>query len=366
MNQESNLDPSLDDADTDSALADAAARYTRERHAFDTRQRLPVSERRFSAGTWRDMAEMGWLAVAVPEALGGLGRRISSVALLAQEAGRSLLNEPLCGSGFVAADVIVRHANAAQQAVWLPPLMDGQQRYACVMSAQPGLLRVRAGRLSGRQEVVLDGDIAEQCLVLALDADVEDAPPRWFRVTANASGAQAQSYPLLDGRGAATLVFDQADAEALNPGNDPHPALLGALACVADAVGAMDAAFALTLDYLKTRRQFGVPIASFQVLQHRAVDQSMRLAESRAVLAQAVLSLQQQPQTAARDVHAAKAFVGEQSRLLLQEAVQMHGGIGITEEYALSHYLRRVRVDEQLFGSAEQHLRQFAASPATR
>jgi alkylation response protein AidB-like acyl-CoA dehydrogenase len=313
---------------------------------------------------------MGWLALVVPEALGGLGRRINSVALLAQAAGRALLNEPLCGSGFVAADVIVRHASAAQQAAWLPPLLAGQQRHACVMPAQAGLLQVRGGRLSGRQEVVLDADIAEQCLVLALDLDVTDnaadAPQRWFRVAANGPRVLVQPYPLLDGRGAATLVFDQTEVEALNPGNDPHPALLGALASVADAVGAMDAAFALTLDHLKTRHQFGVPLASFQVLQHRAVDQSMRLAESRAVLAQAVLSLQQQPWAAARDVHAAKAFVGEQSRLLLQEAVQLHGGIGITEEYALSHYLRRVRVDEQLYGSAEQHLRQFSALPATR
>ena len=107
-----------------------------------------------------------------------------------------------------------------------------------------------------------------------------------------------------------------------------------------------------------------MPIGSFQVLQHRAVDQYMRLVESRAVLAQAVQALQQQSMSAGREVHAAKAFIGEQARGLLQEAVQLHGGIGVTDEYALSHYLRRVRVDEQLFGSADQHLQQFAAMSA--
>jgi alkylation response protein AidB-like acyl-CoA dehydrogenase len=345
--------------DTDAALADAAAQYVRERYAFNPRRRLEAVECRFSAVAWREIAEMGWLAVATPEALGGVGLRITSIALLAQAAGRGMMNEPLLSTGFVAADTIVRHGSAEQQAAYLPALLAGDLRVACAF-ATLSALRHKDGRLSGRQEVVLDADIADRLLVQA----VADGELRWFSVDAETAGLQRERYPLLDGRGAATLIFDRCEAEPLREGSSPHAGWLGALACAADACGAMEAAFELTLDYLKTRRQFGVPIGSFQVLQHRAVDQYMRLVECRAVLAQAVQTLQHRPDGAGRDVHAAKAFIGEQARLALQGAVQLHGGIGITDEYALSHYLRRVRVDEQLFGSAEQHLRHFAAMPA--
>ena len=189
---------------------------------------------------------------------------------------------------------------------------------------------------------------------------------RWYWVGAATQGVTRRAYPLLDGRGAATLEFEACTAEALDAGDSPHPALLLALALCADAVGAMEAAMALTLDYIKTRQQFGAAIGTHQVIQHRAVDMHIRLSECRAVLAQATQSLQLNPDASARDVHGAKAFIGEQARLMLQEAVQLHGGIVITEEYALSHYLRRVITDDQLTGGHEQHLRRFAANPFTR
>lgn len=354
------LDTPAQQDETDTALADAASRYARERYAFEARLRLDAAQRRHSDQVWREIAEMGWLAVTTPEALGGLGLRICSIALLAEAAGRSLINEPLLGA-LAAADLLVRHGTAALQAGWLAALLAGDQRLALVAAPGAGdgppTVQLDDGRLSGTATVVLDADIAEGLLVQV----AEGGTRRWCAVAADAAGLQRQPYPLVDGRGAATLVFDRCAAEPLQPGDDPHPLQLAALASMADALGAMDAAFALTLDHLKTRRQFGVPLGSFQVLQHDMVEQYLRRAEARAVLAQAVAALQQQPAAAAREVHAAKAFIGEQARLLLQALVQVSGGIGITEEYALSHWLRRVRVDEQLFGSAEQHLASFAA-----
>jgi len=346
--------------ETDTALADAAARYLRERYAFDARLRLDPAQRRHSDAAWRDFADMGWLAVSTPEALGGLGLRLGSVALLAQAAGRGLINEPLLG-GLAAADLLARHGTPAQQAGWLAPLLAGQRRLALAAApgAGDGLPTVQwcDGRLAGRCTVVLDADIADGLLVQASDGGAR----RWVAVAADAPGLQRQAYPLVDGRGAATLVFDGCAAEPLQAGDDPHPLQLATLTTVADALGAMEAGFALTLDYLKTRRQFGTTLGSFQVLQHAMVEQYVRLAEARAVLAEAVAALQGLPAGAARALHAAKAFVGEQARLLLQALVQVSGGIGITDEYALSHWLRRVRVDEQLTGSAEQHLQRFAA-----
>jgi alkylation response protein AidB-like acyl-CoA dehydrogenase len=124
----------------------------------------------------------------------------------------------------------------------------------------------------------------------------------------------------------------------------------------------MQAALRMTLEYIKIRQQFGKPIGVNQVLQHRAVDMYLRLSESRALLNQASISVANKLETAALDVHAAKAFISTQSRLLLQEALQLHGGIGMTEEYAVSHYLRRVLVNEQLFGGPEYHLQSFTTS----
>jgi alkylation response protein AidB-like acyl-CoA dehydrogenase len=348
--------------DTDAALADAAQRYTHDRHAFEKRQKLPAGERRFSPSAWNEMAAMGWLGVAIDEDHGGLGLRVSSIALLAQAAGKALMSEPLLSSGFIAPDIVMRHGSPAQRGRWLARMNQGALRVACVFARQDAPVRANAGQLHGRQEVVLDGDIADAVLVQAGEA----GQSRWYWVEPDAHGVKRTAYPLLDGRGGATLEFEGCPADALEAGESPHPALLLALALCADAVGAMEAAMTLTLDYIKTRQQFGAAIGTHQVIQHRAVDMFIRLNECRAVLAQATQSLQARPGAAARDVHGAKAFVGEQSRLMLQEAVQLHGGIGITDEYALSHYLRRVIADDQLSGGAEQHLRAFVAAPSIR
>lgn len=343
--------------ETDAALDDAARRYTAQRYRFESRQRLTADERRFSPAVWKDLGDMGWLAVSTPEEMGGLGLRVASVCLLAEAAGRALLTEPFVGAGVIAPYLVARHAGAEQRDAWLPGLLAGRDRVACLLDENA--VRVADGRLHGTQAVVADADIASHLLVHAGDA-------LWW-LAADAASVARKAFPLLDGRGAATVVLDGVAATRL--GDDASAARgilvarqLAALATAADAHGAMSAAFDLTLDYLKTRRQFGTPLGAYQALQHRAVDMYVTLGESRAVLDQAIESLQAGAPEAARDVHAAKSFVCESARRVTQEAVQLHGGIGITEEYAVSHCLRRARVDEQLWGSAEWHFMAFAAA----
>lgn len=341
--------------ETDAALDDAARRYTAERYRFDARQRLPREDGRFSAAVWSDLANMGWLSVSTSEGAGGLGLRVASVCLLAEAAGRALMTEPLTSAGVVAPYLVERYGDASQRGALLPRVQAGTWRLACLLD--PAAISVEAGRLHGRQQVVVDADIADQLLVLADHA-------LWL-VDANAKGLTRQPYPLLDGRGAATVTLDATEATRLGAGGVldlQHALWLAALATAADSYGAMAAAFDLTLEYLKTRRQFGHPLGTYQALQHRAVDMFVAVSESRAVLDQAIVSLQDGAADAARDVHAAKAFIGETARRVTQEAVQLHGGIGVTDEYAASHYLRRARVNEQLWGSADQHFLSFAAS----
>lgn len=341
----------------DAALGEAALRYRRDRFAFDERQRIGADARRFDAGVWTQMAEMGWLSVASDEADGGLGRRIGSIALLARHAGAAGINEPLL-SAWVAAEVLRVHGAAAQRAHWLAPLMAGGLRVACAFDTA---LTPHDGRLNGRCEVVPDADIADLLLL--------QAQGRWHAVAADAAGLRRSRYPLLDGRGAATLELQDCAAEPLQhapPAADGDtPLWLCGLAAAADALGAMNTAFELTLDYVKTRRQFGRALADNQVVVHRCVDMYLRLKEAQAVLDQACEALASGDAARVSEVCAAKAFIPPQGRLLAQEAVQLHGGIGITEEYAVSHCLRRVLVDEQLFGGTGAYLQRFAG-PAFR
>ncbi len=347
--------------DTDAALAEAAQRYARERFAFETRQRLAPGQRRFDVAAWRDMAQMGWLAVATGEDDGGFGMRAGSIALLARVAGAAGINEPLASTAFVAADLLRQLATAQQRSAWLPPLLEGKLRIACAF-AQGNALRVDGQALHGLCETVLDADIADLLLVEAGSGPAA----QWFALRADAAGVTRTCHPLLDGRGAATLEFQRCEAEPLQPGSGDHAGLVAALAAAADALGAMEVAFDLTLDYVKTRKQFGAAIGSHQVVAHRTVDMLIRLEECRAVVGDATRALQSGDPALAYQVHAAKAYVGPQARLLAQEAVQLHGGIGITEEYAVSHCLRRIMVDEHLHGSTRWHLERFARSPKRR
>lgn len=347
-------DPFLDDVDA--ALEDAALRYRHDRFAFEQRQRLDAARRRFDASAWSEMAEMGWLAVNTDESDGGLGRRIGSIALLARTAGAAGINEPLLSCAFVAGEVLRAHGSDAQRKRWLPELLQGRLHVACAFAAAAN---VSQGRVTGRCEVVLDADLAELLLVQARDG-------LWYAVAAGDPGLERAAYPLLDGRGAATLIFRQCEAEPLEGNGQGAAGLVAAFAAAADALGAMENAFELTLEYIKTRRQFNAAIGSNQALVHRTVDMYLRLEESGAVLAQAGEALAAADPARQADVLAAKAFIPAQGRLLAQEAVQLHGGIGITEECAVSHCLRRILVDEQLFGSTREHLRRFAEQVPTR
>jgi len=341
--------------EVDSTLDDAARRYTAERYRLEARQRMDSAERRFSAGVWRDIADMGWLSVSTPEECGGLGLRVASICLLAEVAGRSLMTEPLTSTGVLAPHLIARHGSDAQREALLPRLLRGDLRVACLLDADA--FHVETGRLSGGKPVAIDADIAE-CFIVQADHGL------WL-VDAQAHGVMRKPFPLLDGRGAASVTLECASATRLG-GSDPcdvrQALLLASLTTAADSHGAMTAAFELTLDHLKTRRQFGMPLGANQALQHRAVDMYIALAESRAVLDQAIDSLQAGAAQAARDVLAAKSLVCDSARRVTQEAVQLHGGIGVTDEYAVSHCLRRARVNEQLWGSAEQHFLAFAAT----
>jgi len=346
--------------DTDAALADAAQRFLQEQYRFDTRMQHTAQQRRFDARIWNALGLMGWCAVAADESLGGLGYRPSSIVLLAQAAGQALLAEPFISSGVIAVQLLAACQPGAERDRLLALALQG---HACIV-ATPMLAAAAAAhsRVSGDLAWVPDADIAQTLLVPVQGAGL-------YVVPADSAGLSRHALPLVDGRGAASVALRACHATLLaesTPGAmaqaDEQARRLASLAVAADSVGVMQGAMALTLEYLKTRKQFGVTLGQHQVLQHRTVDMYIRLAESESVVRQAMRSLACGATDCAAQVHAAKAVACDSARRVTQEAVQLHGGIGITEEYAISHYLRRARVNEQLHGSTAHHLQAFATA----
>lgn len=356
------LDISLDDID--SALVASAEKYLHGRHAFETKLKLQPALRRFDPAVWQELADMGWLGITTPEADGGLGLRISSAVLLAQACGQALLNEPLVSAGWLSTHLLAQAAPTPQRQALLQKALCGDLR---VVIADGDPLHTQGGTLHGRLDLVPDADAAD---VLLVAVRTGGQARTLHAVNIGAKGLDRQPCRLLDGRGAAHIDFHHCTAQLLD-GALPATVmratqLLAALLTAADTVGAMKRSFSMTLEYLKTRQQFGRVIGTLQALQHRAVDLHILVQECRAVLARAVAACNDGLPEAAMHVHAAKAVVCGSARHLAQEAIQLHGGIGVTEEYALSHCLRRIRVNEQLHGSAHFHASAFARQLAAR
>ncbi|MBO9648107.1 MAG: acyl-CoA dehydrogenase family protein [Variovorax sp.] len=354
-------------------LKDSVRRFVDKAYGHEARAALVKSGQGGSAANWQTFADNGWLAAALPEAFGGLGGSLIDTAIIAQELGRGLVIEPWLGCAVLAAQTLVAAGSAAQNDRLLPMLADGSLRIALAYSelesrGMPTPVSLRAERslggyvLHGRKSLVLGGSQAHAFIVSAA-VDGSDGVTLLL-VDANAPGLLCQAVPLHDGSHAAELVFDgveiAADVLLGEPGGG-LPALReglahGIVALCAEQIGAMEKAIELTADYLKTRKQFGVPIGSFQVLQHRLADMAAEMELARSMLFAALSAVQnQQGAERQRTLSAAKALIGRAAKSVGGQAIQLHGGIGMTEEYLIGNYFKRAVVADLLFGSADRH-----------
>lgn len=349
--------------DVTAMFRDSFERYTRDHYRFEDRFSRGESSCGFSASAWNDYAEMGWLALRLPESSGGVAADQHTLTALMETVGSRLLMEPVLSSAVLGTGLLVRLASAAQQNEWLPEISAGNLKLSCTepRSAMASI-QLRGTQLFGAVNVVLHGDVADKVIVFATD---EDADGRLVAVVVSPSeaGVHRKSYRLADGRGAASLVFKGARVESLNPcaGQDElaRMCMEASVGLCAEAVGCMQSLVDGTVDYLKIRKQFGRTIGSNQAIQHRLVDAYMLLEQSRALLESAVHALSSPARDSEKIIHGARAFICSASRKVANEAVQMHGGIGITDELPISHYFRRLMVNRQLFGNPEQHLENF-------
>ncbi len=350
------------DIETITMLRDSATRYAAEHYSFLQRRAVLDDPLGHAAKAWRDFAEFGWLALRLPEEEGGIAADAAAIGALMEVVGARLLMEPLLASAVVGTGLVLKAASAAQRAAWLPQLADGSLKlaFACEDDPDDSGCELRGDRLFGSKLSVLHGDVADSLIVSARDAD--GAAVLCF-VDATSAGVQRSAYRLVDGRGAATLRFEGTAVERLGSG-DADAVIAeardeAAVALCAEALGVVRSLVAITCDYLKVRKQFGKTIGSNQVLQHRMVDMFLLQEEVRALSRAAQRALDRPAAERARIVSGAKAYVGAAARRVANDAVQMHGGLGVTDELDVSHYFRRVMVINALFGSRDEHFNRF-------
>ncbi|MCW8207967.1 acyl-CoA dehydrogenase [Verminephrobacter aporrectodeae subsp. tuberculatae] len=354
----------FDFSDDQAQLRDAVRKWVDRGYGFE-RRRAIVAAGGFARAAWNELAALGLMALTLPEAHGGMGQGAIDAMVVAEELGRGIVLEPIA-QAFIAGSVLSKHAPAAVQSAWLPRVASGET--LLVLAQQERRARYRldvcdtqasasgAGHaLSGAKSLVAAGDLADAFIVAArLDGRIA-----LFLVQRAAAGVSAQGYATQDGSRAAEVRFSDAPATLLT--RDGLAALeqavdTGIAAACAEAVGVMDRTLALTIEYLRQRQQFGVPIASFQALRHRAADMKMQLELARSMSYYASLKLDAPAAQRRAAMARAKVQLGQSMRFVGQQAVQLHGGIGVADEYIVSHYFKKLTQLEMVFGDTQHHL----------
>ena len=334
----------------------------------------------FDRGLWKEMADMGWAGVLIDEEFGGADFGFVGAGVLAEEMGRTLTASPFLSTSVLAATALKKIAGDAQKQEFLPKIAAGETLFALAVDEgakhRPAKTAMKAEKhgnafkLSGSKTFVADGAVADKIIVAARSAGApgEEEGLTLFLVDAKAKGVSAERTVMVDSRGYARLDFDGVEAtgdDVLGEVEGGYRALEGVLSAgraglAAEMSGAGQAAFGMTVDYLKERKQFGAAIGSFQALQHRAAHLYSEIELMKSAVLKALQDLDAMYDAAGFSCALAKAKAGEVAKLASQESVQMHGGIGMTDEYDIGFYMKRIRVAQEMFGDAAFHAEKFA------
>jgi alkylation response protein AidB-like acyl-CoA dehydrogenase len=339
----------------------------------------------YSKSVWKHMGELGWLGIPFPESLGGFGGTFVDAALVIEKFGTTLVPEPYLASVVLAGSMILGAGSEAQKTRWLPPVIAGDATLALAYAERdnrfdPLRIAMRAQktggtyRVSGEKVFVLNGHAADTIVVTARtggspgDRDGVSA----FVVDAGAKGLTTRPIKTMDGHHAAMLVFDgvEVDADRMLGGEGAAGPVIekvldmGAAAACAEGVGIMQTVLAMTRDYLCTREQFGVKIGTFQALQHRCVDMFIETELARSTAIMASIRVDDPDMNERKSaISAAKVQLAVSGRFVTQQAIQLHGGIGVTDEHDVGLYFQRMHVLNTLFGDEEYHLARFSSLP---
>ena len=365
----------FDLSDEQKLIADNLARLMKDKYDFEGRKTFAASPFGFSEELWRQYAELGLIGAPFAEEDGGFGGGAVEIMLTEEAFGRALALEPYFATVVLAGSALRHGASAEQRAELIPEIAGGELRLA-LAHAEPQSgwnifdVKTAAKRdgggyvLDGEKGLALNGDSAQKLIVLARVAggQRDAAGLGLYLLDAETPGVTRRGYATQDGRRAAEITLAHARAIALGDPEGAGPVMTRVIedaiaALAAEAVGAMAEAVAMTTEYLKTRKQFGVAIRSFQALQHRAADMVVALEQARSMMYLAAMSTGEPDAAArARAMSAAKAQIGRSGKFIGQQATQLHGGIAMTYEYKLGHLFKRLTMIDMAHGDADWHL----------
>lgn len=363
-------------------LQDSIQRYIQNSYTFDARQKLLKTEEGFSRENWASFAELGWLALPFTEESGGFGGTAVETMIMMEEFGKGLVVEPYISTVIMAGSVIEAGGTTEHIEGVLTEIMAGttlaslayvepQARFNLADVTTTAQVEGDGYVINGFKGVVLGGPSADVLVVPARTSgdQKDESGITMFLVDASSVGISKRDYPTIDGMQASEINLDKVSV----PGSavlgevDKGFGLLelginnGILAVGAEAVGAMEVLYKTTVEYCKTREQFGQPIGKFQVLQHRMVDMFMEHEQAKSLLYMAALRMSEGDDVEARKaVSALKVQIGKGGRFVGQNAIQLHGGMGMTDELNVGHYFKRITAIETLFGNVDHHLKKYS------
>jgi alkylation response protein AidB-like acyl-CoA dehydrogenase len=370
-------------SDEQRQLHEVVERYLGEQYGFDRFRAIKNSAAGWDPAVWRELAELGVLAITVPAAQGGLGFGPLETLAMMGDCGRSLLLEPVLSSAVIATAALRAFADEAAAAELLSGMATGE-KIAVLAHFESGArfesqwvtTRARRSgdsyRLDGHKGVVMHAGAADTLLVSARTAGEPDQSEgvSLFRVPRGAKGLVLDEYPTVDGQRAADVYLNGVELPAASRLGSEGGALtaieaaldIGLAALCADAVGVMQALLDATVDYVRARQQFGQPIGRFQALQHRIADMAIHLEQARSMSYLAALRCSSEDiGERRRALSAAKAVIGQAARFVGQQSVQLHGGMGMTDELRVSHWFKRLTGAQLMFGDSDAHLQRYAA-----
>lgn len=363
-------------------LRNSVQKFIQNAYDFETRRKVSKSDAGWRKEVYGQFAEMGLLGVAVPEDFGGLGGSAVDSMIIAEEFGRGLVIEPWLNNAVIAAGFLKAAGSQAQKEELLPAIAGGETIFAFAYAEPQGRFNLadltttatKSGdgyTLNGHKAVVLGAPFADKLIVTARtsggqrDADGVTI----FVVDKSAKGVSTRDYPTVDGSRASEVTFENvsvgADAVIGEVGKGLATVELvtdqAIAALAAESTGAMKVLNDTTIEYAKTRKQFGTPIGKFQVLQHRMVDMFMNYEQSVSIAYMVTLKLEEEEAERKKAASAAKVQIGKAGRFIGQSAVQIHGGMGMTDELNVGHYFKRLTMIDTLFGNVDHHLKRYAS-----
>jgi len=361
-------------------IQQSVERFVQENYDLTNRVKISSEDPGYSKEYWGSMADLGWLGLAFDEEDGGFGGNQIDTLVLMEQFGKGLVLEPFLANIVLGGGIIKRAASSAIKESIIPSLMEGKLQITLAYAEEQSRFDIEdvatAAReedggfvINGKKSMVLNAESADKIIVVTRTSgsQVDENGISLFIVDASSEGVEKQNFPTVDGLRASEITFEdvKVSSEALVGEKDKGFKILQAvvndaiLALSAEAVGAMEVLYKDTVEYTQQREQFDHALSDFQVLQHRMVDMFMEYEQCKSLLFRATLETVEDPDLAQRTVHALKHLIGKSGIFVGESAVQLHGGMGVTEELRVGHFFKRLLVIDSQFGNADFHLDKF-------